>query len=444
MLLDAYLRNGELFLKEERITEINESTIPELYLAPPREMISGLAPVETEGDLISLLRTCGFSLPRNDNKVKVLQSLTKTKKDYCSICGRKERVVRNKAFIFPFERKIDSIVSDSSRLHFCLRHAFALYSAMAYLYTIPIGKYHLWFFFDAPERDLRRFKRIFKDGFWREKLTVEYREKNGRKVYSLKVQLRLSRYHPNEAFFSVIHEFVKFLKDRNALNEGVEAGKLVRVHLVYGSEQFFETKIVEGTTFEKLVKFLNTLQESGKSTSWGGRHLEKWDSAVVMFYEGLEVPRGTDRSTNTLERERFISALLSGRFDFVLLNSIFMERIKKNLPIPPYYLTWARAYFRAFGGGVLKPEDFEKINRVGYFLGGRMKGTNLERYQWELFRARGFEEFINKLVELQAKLGVTLDLRPVYENREEWKVVKAVLLNGMLNAIYGGERSESD
>ncbi|WP_367883757.1 hypothetical protein [Thermococcus peptonophilus] len=90
-------------------------------------------------------------------------------------------------------------------------------------------------------------------------------------------------------------------------------------------------------------------------------------------------------------------------------------------------------------------ETFEKINGLGYALGKAMKGTNLERYQWELFRARGgFEEFVNKLVELQAKLETGLDLRPVYENRNEWKVVKAILLNGMLNALYGGDKGEGD
>ena len=46
---------------------------------------------------------------------------------------------------------------------------------------------------------------------------------------------------------------------------------------------------------------------------------------------------------------------------------------------------------------------------------------------------------MNKLVELQAKLETTLDLRPIYENEREWKVVKAILLNGMLNALYSRE-----
>lgn len=71
-----------------------------------------------------------------------------------------------------------------------------------------------------------------------------------------------------------------------------------------------------------------------------------------------------------------------------------------------------------------------------------VRGTNLEKYVWELFRARGFEEFVNKLVELQAKLEIAMDVRPIYENEKEWKTIKAILLNGMLNAIHGGEEDE--
>ncbi|WP_367883756.1 hypothetical protein [Thermococcus peptonophilus] len=73
----------------------------------------------------------------------------------------------------------------------------------------------------------------------------------------------------------------------------------------------------------------------------------------MLFYEMLEIPRGKDRAKNFLEREEFISRLLSGRFDFVLLNGIFMERVKNKLPLPAYYLTWARSYFEAFGGVML-------------------------------------------------------------------------------------------
>lgn len=440
-MLDAYLKNGELFLREMGIEEVTPEIIKENYLLPVSEMANG-APVDSDADVVALLRRFGFELSGKTRET--LPALINGKKGTCSVCGEKTEVVPNRAFIFPFERKIDSVVDEGTRLHFCTEHAFKLYSAMAYLYTVPVGGSTLRFFFDAPERDLKRFKRTFKDDFWRENFKVTAETRDGKRRYSISAKLALSRYHPNEAFFAVLHEFVKFLKNRRMLKETVEVGRTVRAYLIYGSGQIYREKTIEGTTLERLISFIDRIQEAGKETDWGKRHLERRDSAVVLFYEMLEVPRGRDRTKNFLEREEFISKLLSGSFDFVLLNGIFMERVKNKLPLPAYYLTWARSYFEAFGGDVVDKETFERINGLGYALGKAMKGTNLERYQWELFRARGFEEFVNKLVELQAKLETSLDLRPVYENRNEWKVVKAILLNGMLNALYGGDKSEGN
>ncbi len=438
-MLDAYLKNGELFLKSIGITEITEETIRRAYLWPVEEM-SGLS-VENEKEAVAILRKFGFELSGKTSEL--LPSFLKTSKGTCSICGGTGKVVGNKAFIFPFERKIDSIVNDNNRLTFCQEHAFTLYSAMANLFTVPVGEETLKFFFAGPERDLRRFLRAFKS-FWRERFEVVVRERNGKKGYSLRVNLTLSKNHPNEAFFAVLHEFVKSLHNRRLLGE--VSGRTIRAYLVQRLDkrgQRYGERVIEGTTLESLIAFLDRVQGQGKEVQWGKRHLQPRDSAVALFYENLEIPRsGRDRSKNTLEREEFIGKLLAGRFDFVLLNSIMMERAKKKLPLPLYYHTWAVSYLEVFGGDVVDVETFKQINGLGYALGKAMRGTNLERYLWELFRARGFEEFVNKLVELQAKLETTLDIRPIYENEREWKVVKAILLNGMLNALYSREGGE--
>ncbi len=440
-MLDAYLKNGELFLRDRGIREVTPKVISRAYLQPIDEMTNGYVSVGSDAEAIAVLRRFGFELSGKTREI--LPGLTEGKKGICSICGKNAIVIPNRAFIFPFERKIDSIVDESNRLTLCQEHAFKLYAAMAYLYTVPTGTGVLKFFFDAPERELKRFKKMFKYGFWREHFRVEVREKKGKKQYSIKLSLMLSRYHPNEAFFAVLHDFVKFLKDMDELDETMEVGRTVRTYLVYGSGQFYREHVIEGTTLEKLIGFLNKVQNAGKEIRWGRRHLSIWDSAVVMFYESLEVPRGKDRSKNFLERGEFVRKLLDGKFDFVLLNEIFMERLKRKLPLPPYYYAWAQSYLGAFGGDVVDVKTFEQVNGLGYGLGKKMKGTNLERYQWELFRARGFEEFLNKLVELQAKLEESLDLRPIYENEKEWKVVKAILLNGMLNALHGADKKDN-
>ncbi|GAB6101736.1 hypothetical protein [Thermococcus sp.] len=440
-MLDAYLRNGELFLRAEGVDGITPEVIREKYLLPVEAMTLHQASIESESDAIAVLRALGFEL---SGKTKdILPGLTKGRKGVCSICGEKTEIVPNRAFIFPFERKIDSIVDEPTRLSLCHEHAFKLYSAMAYLYVVPLGDRRLKFFFDAPEPALKRVQNRFRE-FWRDHFFVTARKRGEKMRYSVSVSLTLSKAHPNEAFFAVIHEFVKFLKNRRLLKETLEEERIVRAHLVGGSKQFYEHTVIEGTTIERLMAFLHRLQESGREVQWGRRHLDKWDAPLVLFYENLEIPRGRDRAKNTLEREEFIKKLLGGKFDFVLLNRIFMERLRKKLSLPGYYQTWALLYLETFGGDYVDAETFRQINGLGYALGRKMKGSNLERYLWELFRARGFEEFLNRLVELQAKVEESLDLRPVYENEKEWKVLKAVLINGMLNALYGGGKDEGN
>jgi len=438
-MLDAYLKNGELFLKGKGIDEITEETIRKAYLWPIEEM-SGLS-VESEEDAIAILRKFGFELSGKTSEL--LPSFLKTSKGTCSICGKTNQVVNNKAFLFPFERKIDSIVAGNNRLTFCREHAFKLYSAMAYLFAVPTGEKTLKFFFDGPERDLRRFLRAFRS-FWRERFEVVVKSRSNKKSYSLRVDLTLSKHHPNEAFFAVLHEFVKSLHNRRLLGE--VGSRTIRAYLIQRLDkkgQSYREVVIEGSTLEKLMAFLDRVQGAGREVQWGKRHLQPRDSSVYLFYENLEIPRsGRDRSKNTLEREEFIGKLLAGKFDFVLLNTIMMGRAKKKLPLPLYYYTWTVSYLETFGGDVVDVETFKQVNGLGYALGRAMKGSNLERYLWELFRARGFEEFVNKLVELQAKLETTLDLRPIYENEREWKVIKAVLLNGMLNALYSKEGGE--
>jgi len=440
-MLDAYLKNGELFLKSKGIIKIDGETIRKTYLWPIEEM-SGVA-VENDTDAVAILRRFGFELSGKTSEL--LPSFFKTSGGTCSLCGRDGQVVSNKAFIFPFERKIDSIVNERNRLTFCQEHAFKLYSGMANLFTVPLGDETLKFFFDGPERDLRRFLRGFK-GFWRERFEVVVREKGEKKSYSLRVSLTLSKHHPDEAFFAVLHEFVKSLHNRRLLEE--VSPKTIRAYLVQRLDkkgQRYMERVIDGSILERLIVFLDKIQGKGREVQWGKKHLEPRDSAVYLFYENLEIPRSQrDRSKNSLEREEFIGKLLGGKFDFTLLNTIMMERIKAKLPLPLYYYTWAVSYLETFGGDSVDVETFKQVNGLGYALGRAMKGTNRERYLWELFRARGFEEFLNKLVELQAKLELSLDLRPIYENRREWKVVKAILLNGMLNALYGKEKGVSE
>ncbi|MDV3103744.1 hypothetical protein [Thermococcus waiotapuensis] len=83
-MLDAYLKNGELFLRDRGITEITEETIKQAYLWPVEEM-SGLS-LESEEEAVAILRKFGFELSGKTSEL--LPSFTKTSKGTCSVCGK--------------------------------------------------------------------------------------------------------------------------------------------------------------------------------------------------------------------------------------------------------------------------------------------------------------------------------------------------------------------
>ena len=86
---------------------------------------------------------------------------------------------------------------------------------------------------------------------------------------------------------------------------------------------------------------------------------------------------------------------------------------------------------------------FENINNMGYALGKEAEEKRLgESVLWDIFRTRTAEDFIETLVRTQLKMRSSLDLRKIEENKKRWREVKAILLNGMANALFSlkGER----
>jgi hypothetical protein len=218
----------------------------------------------------------------------------------------------------------------------------------------------------------------------------------------------------------------------------------VRLVLAVGSGQIYHQKYVEGNVLDKVTKFLlRLIQESTRK--WQRmdekkRPMKKTPESLVFsgFFDNLTVMRG-DFIENCRPREEFAKGLLlESKIDFVTLNEIIMERMKhKERIVMPYdYLYFITSFMEVFG---LEKEMFDRINKLGYMLGSKMKGTNLENFVWEVFRARGLEQFYNSLVELQSKLKISMDLRAINENEKSWREAKAILLNGMLSALHGGK-----
>ena len=219
----------------------------------------------------------------------------------------------------------------------------------------------------------------------------------------------------------------------------------MRLVLVAGSGQIYYQKYVEVNVLDKISRFfLRIIDESienWKKIDEKERQKKRGPEDLVFsgFFNNLTVDKGK-LSENCRLREEFTKALLDSKINFITLNEIIMERLKKSekVIVPYYYLTFVRIFMEVFD---MEKETFEKINRLGYTLGKQMKETNLDTFVWDVFRARGYEQFCSSLVELQAKLKKSIDLRPINENENRWREAKAIMLNGMLNAIYGGDQN---
>lgn len=453
-MLDEYYRNGKVFLTtliqrdennyqkdfNDYLKQIDDSRLDNLitdefikdhYKEPIKELIGNLHYNDSlsEKDLIKILGKY-FEI---SGKTKELVNSTffNIHNGKCSYCGEDTQIFSNRAFIFPFERKIDSISPEDARIQFCKSCGFILYCGMAYLYKKTSN---LEFFFDSY--DLSKIKRI----------NERFKELKDPNNYNEIKDFKIKTYHPHETVLNILFEFAKELNSKpeeykeilNILND-------IKLILIIGNGQIYEVNYIEGHILNKFIRFFNDLIEIGRKKRENLEKIDKekfenliWDEMIFSgFFKNLELRIGK-LSDNLRKRDEFSKDLLNGKFNFIVLNEIIMERIKEKINkyvFPLYYRELTRKYLEVFG---LDKQNFERINSLGYGLGKKIKDTNLDSYIWEIFRARGPEEFYSSIVELQTKLEISLDLRAINENEKNWKETKAILINGILNALYGG------
>lgn len=451
-MIDEYYRNGQLFLSkllkrkdEDRYfgigevegilgdLEIDDDFIKENIREPAKEFIGEVSIGDTtsERDILRAFKGKGFPISSRSYNAGITSTFFKTSKGECSYCGNKDEVLNHVSYIFPFFRKIDSITPDNNKLKLCKKCAFTLYSGMAFLYQKGA---ELLFFFDSYDfKSLDRINRFFKY----EADLLDPSNKNRIRRFD-----RYPTYHPYDTIFIIFFEFVKRLYQKNLLSELEEVSNEVRLLMSYGSGQIYHYYILEGNLINRLTRFFRTLMEKGRESKSEQHNIPAEDLILSGFFTNMWINKGKFEE-NTSLRDLFVKDLLKGKINFEVINEIIMMRIKgKNRPyIPPYYKTFITTFLEVFGLSEEK-DMFEKLNGLGYALGNRMKGTNLESYIWEVFRARGAEELYNVLVELQLKLKDSMDLRPLKEHEDEWRKVKAIIVNGMANALYGGGKSE--
>jgi hypothetical protein len=250
--------------------------------------------------------------------------------------------------------------------------------------------------------------------------------------------------HPYDTMVVTIYEFIKNLYDDYRENRDTLQLNSVSLYMVHGKEQIYYYNYIDGSTFQKISNFFFKIIDESinifkKIEEKKSKPINLGAKDLVFYGFFNELITGDDKlSEKTRLREMFSHSMLEGKIDFIVLNEILMEKQKNKEKLPLYYTNFINNYLEAFN---LDKESFERINSLGYSLGKSMKGTNLENYIWEIFRSRGEEQFLNSLVELQLKLQRTIDLRPINEY-ENWKEAKAILLNGIVNALYGDEKKE--
>ncbi|CEG12247.1 conserved hypothetical protein [groundwater metagenome] len=435
-MLDEYKRNGELFLfsikQEDKNKNKNiDDLIKENFRKPVLELVghTAIGDHSSEKDILMAVgqQYKGGYFEVSSKSHEILRaSFFKTRKGVCSFCGKTTDVFSNRAYIFPFERKIDSISPEDKRLQFCKECGFTLYCGMASLYA-KCYKENIKFFFDSyNQKNLWTINNLFKNS--------ELRDPNH---YNKIKNFKFFTYHPYETLFVIIFEFVNKLKEKNLINElkNIDDVKLL---LILGSGQIYETHIIS-----KLNKFIelfskiidNSKERYSKIENKERLNLDGDHLVFNGFFDKLIVGQSNEEKSRL--RNLFVKNLLEEKIDFIVLNEIIMERVKnkEKYPLPFYYRDFLNLYMRIFKMET-EQQMFERINGLGWTIGKKIEDTNLDSFVWKIFRARGLEEFYNVLVELQARLMMNMDLRPINEYEKEWRKAKAILLNGILNARY--------
>ncbi|MEN3051933.1 MAG: hypothetical protein ABC596_09015, partial [Candidatus Methanosuratincola petrocarbonis] len=244
-------------------------------------------------------------------------------------------------------------------------------------------------------------------------------------------------------------------KEGRGLESEKEAPPVLRrvdMHYVLSGEKIRDdVGVVEGEVLYGLAKFFSMLEDAAKKGGWmsdeTGRtpspfEVFMWTSVTSSRKSNLRKRKtGADGSSNEIGslvryRNSVCRGFLNRKVDFEAISQIAFERQKLGElnPVPAYYGIIVTKYMEAFGMEK-ELENYRRLNAFGYSLGKEVKGTNQESFVWEIFRARGFEDLLNALSELQLKLGTRQNWDPIYDMKDEWKTAKAIILNGMMNAI---------
>jgi len=440
-MFDVSYKNGLLFLsskvygdiEEDHLKAIVESVdgdfIKDHVLDAPSKYLGGsnVLGTITMNDLNFKLRRTGYSTAQNVQGMPADAFVNITEKGICSRCGALGPVIGNTATICPAESEWGKgglcLSPPERRLHFCQKCAFLIYSGMAGTFRTFIKGANMRVMFDSSSYD----------SLWRASSTFADIDRG--ELNSLKLTII-----PNGEFEAVLFAIYDFATRLTGNTTYLEQ---VNMYYSFSAKPCDDGGIIQGSTLHKLARFFYSTNELRETDAI--KINERGEKPFpFQFFMSTSVTGDVRKPESSRLRNLFCQGLLNKKVDFPVITEIAFEKKRKGegYPVPAFYKIVIAKYLEAFGMSE-EQENFRRLNGFGYSLGKSVKGTNLEGFTWEIFRARTFEEMLETMSELQLKLGNSQNWQPLLLQKDNWKTTKAILLNGMLNAIHqGGDGGE--
>lgn len=360
----------------------------------------------------------------------------------CTICGEKG-VKNNIVPIFPFERQIKNFFpyfDVNKRIQLCpLCQKICFYSFGNIYYNQSDDRVTIFF----PVSD--DYSKIY--GISQKLKSLKIPEMENNFFSNVRIE-NLYTYYPFEYLYVVL--FKLYVSHPDRYDEIYSFFQELNIHLISfisgrGLSIFDFSESV--TRLDKILEMFssldNNINEINKKLYEGNRKPLKMEFVFTAFFNDLRTDGKKFADRNRL-RESWTKILINDyKVDYLVLNNIVMSNIrsrKKNYKFINFYELVIKSILEVIS--MEETKFFESINNMGYALGKEAEEKRLgESILWEIFRTRTAEDFIETLVRTQLKMRSPLDLRKIEENKARWREIKAILLNGMANALFsrGGD-----
>jgi len=367
----------------------------------------------------------------------------------CSICGSSGTKL-NTALLFPFDRKVLNyycgLDEGANRLRLCsLCQRICFYSFGNIFYSKSNDRVTIFF----PNSD--NYEKIAKLSTRLKQIRIQSIEK----VWPF-CNIRpegIAAYYPSEFLLSILFALYRWSNEKedkeilNVLEEvnielvSYAAGRGLAIYDSYETLTKLDDIFRIFTQFEEKIILLKKSQELKEKEPLSPTVVFNW------FFNSLTI-EGKDYEAKNRLREDWTKTLLKKhKIDFITLNEVVMDNIKTK-GYAYRFISFYNLMIKSILEGlnmVNEMKVFEHVNAIGYGLGKEaenLMGKSAQSALWDIFRTRTASDFVDALVKVQIKLRMSLDLREIEANKSRWREIRAILLNGMANALFRGGKKD--